>query len=66
MTMVENTSFHFAQYFKYKGLERRLLVKNFETIIWEKVEDIGIITLNRPDRFNAVNDHVGPGGFFCH
>jgi enoyl-CoA hydratase/carnithine racemase len=31
-------------------------VKNFETIIWEKVEDIGILTLNRPDRFNAVND----------
>ena len=32
------------------------MVKNFETIIWEKIEDIGILTLNRPDRFNAVND----------
>lgn len=33
-------------------------MKNFETIIWEKVEDTGIITLNRPDRFNAVNDRM--------
>jgi enoyl-CoA hydratase/carnithine racemase len=33
-------------------------VKNFEAIIWEKVEEIGIITLNRPDRFNAVNDQM--------
>jgi enoyl-CoA hydratase/carnithine racemase len=31
-------------------------VQNFETIIWEKVEEIGILTLNRPERFNAVND----------
>jgi len=31
-------------------------LQNFKTIIWEKVEDIGILTLNRPDRFNAVND----------
>ncbi len=33
-------------------------MKNFETIIWEKTEDTGIITLNRPDRFNAVNDQM--------
>lgn len=30
----------------------------FQAIIWEKVENIGIITLNRPDRFNAVNDQM--------
>jgi enoyl-CoA hydratase/carnithine racemase len=34
------------------------MVNNFEAIIWEKVEEIGIITLNRPDRFNAVNDQM--------
>jgi len=33
-------------------------VKNFETIIWEKVDDIGIITLNRPDHLNAVNSQM--------
>lgn len=33
---------------------------NFKTIIWEKAENTGIVTLNRPDRFNAVNDQM------CH
>lgn len=31
---------------------------SFETIIFEKVDDIGIITLNRPERFNAVSDQM--------
>lgn len=33
-------------------------MKKLETIIREKVGNIGIITLNRPDKFNAVNERM--------
>ena len=31
---------------------------NFQTIIFEREDDIGIVTLNRPDKFNAVNQKM--------
>jgi len=33
-------------------------VAKFETIIWEKIDNTGIVTLNRPERYNAVNDQM--------
>ena len=31
---------------------------NFQTIIFQREDDIGIVTLNRPDKFNAVNQKM--------
>lgn len=33
-------------------------MEKFKTILWEKVKDIGIITLNRPERLNAINTQM--------
>ena len=43
---------------KFSYGERRVVMANFQTITFERDDNVGIVTLNRPERYNAVNEQM--------